>query len=256
MELSLAPLQGMTIAFYRNLYDHHFGGFDSYYTPFITTTDHHKKSLKLFKDLEPEYNKKKLTIIPQLLGNDGDQFLDFASSIVDMGYDEINWNIGCPYPMVTKKIKGSGILPYPDKVKGFLDKVCADDSFALTVKMRLGLLDPDEGMELIPIFNDYPIKKIIIHGRIASQKYSGNIDHDSFKALYQESRHKIVYNGDIFSVKDFTRIQQLYPDITEFMIGRGALIDPFLPLEIRGQHLFRRKERKVDCFPRGSIRPL
>ncbi len=105
MKLSLAPIQGMTIAPFRNAYADIFEGIDLFYAPFITTTESHKTGPGLFKDILPESNFSTERVIPQLLGNDGDEFSHFASIITDMGYEEINWNIGCPYPMVTKKKK-------------------------------------------------------------------------------------------------------------------------------------------------------
>ncbi len=56
-------------------------------------------------------------------------------------------DIGCPFHTVTKKTKGSGILPHPDLIKAFLDEVCKDTTYDLTIKMRLGLHHLDEGIK-------------------------------------------------------------------------------------------------------------
>jgi tRNA-dihydrouridine synthase len=234
MKLALAPIQGMTTAHYRNLYAEIFGGIDEYYSPFIATTNMIKASTSLFKDILPEYNSNTIKIVPQLLSNNPSDFKYFASTIVKMGYNEINWNIGCPYPMVCKKKKGSGILPYPDIIKEFLDEVCLDNSYNLTVKMRLGLNDLEEGIEVIELLNNYPLKGVIIHGRTGIQKYKGTVDLDSFKILYSSCKHKVTYNGDIFSYDDFVKISKQFPEINNFMLGRGALRDPFLPATIKG----------------------
>ncbi|MBC7958653.1 MAG: tRNA-dihydrouridine synthase, partial [Vallitaleaceae bacterium] len=99
MNLSLAPIQGMTTSVYRNAFAKIFGGIDTYYTPFITTSAALNKAL--LKDLLPEHNDAGVAIIPQLLGNNGADFRLYTSALVDLGYKEINWNIGCPFPMVT-----------------------------------------------------------------------------------------------------------------------------------------------------------
>jgi tRNA-dihydrouridine synthase len=234
MKLALAPIQGMTIAHYRNLYADIFGSIDKYYAPFIATTNTIKASTSLFRDILPESNSSTINIVPQLLSNNGSDFRSFASTIVNMGYKEINWNIGCPYPMVTKKKKGSGILPYPDMIKEFLDEVCLDKSYNLTVKMRLGLNNLDEGIKAIELLNDYPLKGVIIHGRTGIQKYEGSVDLDSFEVLYLNCKHEITYNGDIFSYADFKNISERFPTINNFMLGRGALRDPFLASTIKG----------------------
>lgn len=237
MKLSLAPIQGMTIAYYRNLYAEIFGGIDDYYSPFIATTSMRKDSLALFKDILPGVNNSSLNIIPQLLGNNGSDFRYFASKIVDLGYSELNWNIGCPFPMVTKKKKGSGILPHPDMIKELLDEVCQDDSYDLTVKMRLGLDDPEEGIKVVELLNDYPLKGVIIHGRTGVQKYTGHVDLDSFETLYSACNHEMTYNGDIYTFDDYEKIQARFPKIDNFMLGRGALRDPFLPSTIKGNRV-------------------
>lgn len=233
MKLSLAPIQGMTLAHYRNQFSEIFGGIDDYYSPFIATCDMRKADSSLFKDLLPKFNKDSLNLIPQLLGNNASDFRYFASTIVDMGYKEINWNIGCPYPTVTKKKKGSGILPYPDMIRTLLDEVCSDDSYDLTIKMRLGLESHEEGIKIIKLLNDYPLKGVIIHGRTGAQKYSGEVDLDSFEILYSACKHEVTYNGDIFTYDDFKRISERFPLIENFMLGRGALRNPFLPFMIK-----------------------
>lgn len=234
MKLSLAPLRGITIAHYRNEYNRIFGGIDTYYAPFIATTNKHKLSQNLFKDILPQNTSKETHLIPQLLGNNGPNFRHFASTITDMGYNEINWNIGCPFPMVTNKKKGSGILAYPDIMNAFLDDVCNQQSYRFSIKMRVGLSDIEEGLEAIKICNQYPIDEIIIHPRTGKQLYKGHVDLDAFEALYKESVHDIAYNGDIFTIDDYRLISQRFPDITHFMLARGAVSDPFLASEIKG----------------------
>lgn len=237
MNLFLAPIQGMTMACYRNAFAKIFGGIDAYYTPFIATADMKKVSPSLLKDLLTEHNDAEVKIIPQLLSNNGTDFRVFSSAIVDMGYNEINWNIGCPFPMVTNKKKGSGILPYPDMIRKFLDIACADSSYTITVKMRLGLDNPEDGMRVIDVLNQYPLGGVIIHARTGMQMYTGNVDLNSFGDLSSACKHEVTYNGDIFTYADFLRISLRFPSIKNFMLGRGALRDPFLPSIIKGQML-------------------
>lgn len=234
MKLILAPMQGMTTAHYRNVYSELFGGFDQYYSPFISTTEKNSHSLSLFKDIFPEANDKNLKVIPQLLGNNGEDFRNYAKTITELGYKEINWNIGCPSPTVTKKKKGSGILAHPDMIKSFLDEVCKDNSFELTIKMRLGLNNLEEGVKIIDLINDYPIKGVILHARTGSQRYTGTVDLDSFEVLRAQCKHDMTYNGDIYTLEDYINIQERFPMIDKFMLGRGALRDPFLASAIKG----------------------
>lgn len=187
--------------------------------------------------------------MPQLLSNNGADFRFFASTIAAMGYNEINWNIGCPYPTVTKKKKGSGIMPYPDMIKAVLDVVCLEDSYQITVKMRLGLHDLEEGVEVVDLLNDYPLKGVIIHGRTGDQKYEGTVNLDAFEKLYSACNHEVTYNGDIFTYDDYKKISNRFPSIDNFMLGRGALRDPFLPSIIKNKGVFKKNEiEKIKEF--------
>lgn len=235
MNLYLAPIQGMTIACYRNAFARIFGGIDAYYTPFIATADIEKVRHLLLKDLLPERNDAAVKVIPQLLSNNGTDFRLFSSAIVALGYREINWNIGCPFPMVTNKKRGSGILPYPDMIRKFLDIACADSSYTLTVKMRLGFDNSEQGTRVMEVLNEYPLGGVIIHARTGMQMYTGTVDLDSFEALASACKHEATYNGDIFTYDDFLHISTRFPAIKNFMLGRGALSDPFLPSAIKGQ---------------------
>ncbi len=237
MNLILAPMHGMTNAFYRNTYNKTFGNIDTYYAPFISTSNMCKASSLVFNDIRPDFNTPGLQLVPQLLSNRGADFNFYASIIHDLGYNEINWNIGCPFHKVARKQRGSGILPYPDLIKGFLDDVCHQQKYDLSIKMRLGLENKDEGLEVIKLFNDYPIKNITIHGRVGKQIYTGRVDLDAFEELYSASKHKIIYNGDIYSVKDYHTISKKFPNIQDFMMGRGALNNPFLASTIKGIQL-------------------
>lgn len=234
MNLFLAPIQGMTTAFYRNAYAKIFGGIDRYYAPFITTSDAQKVSSSTLKDLL-ENNDSIVKLIPQLLSNNGADFKLFAHAIADVGYKEINWNIGCPYPMITKKKKGSGILPYPVLIKQFLDIACADSSYTITVKMRLGLEDAQEGMAVMEVLNQYPLGGVIIHPRTGSQMYTGKVNLDLFDVHAKACNHELTYNGDILTFQDFLHVKSRFSYIDNFMLGRGALRNPFLPSEIKGQ---------------------
>lgn len=234
MKIFLAPLQGMTVAAYRNAFARHFGGIDEYYSPFISTSVGKKVNKLLLKDILPENNESLVKLVPQVLGNDGAQFKAFADAISSLGYSEINWNIGCPFPMITGKKRGSGILPYPEMIKKVLDTVCSDSSYTITVKMRLGMEDPEEGMRVIEVLNEYPLGGVIIHARTGQQMYKGDVDLDAFYELATLCNHEITYNGDIFSYNDFLRISERLPFVVNFMLGRGALRNPFLPSVIKG----------------------
>jgi len=231
--LYLAPLHGVTNHVFRGAYFKFFPGFDAAYAPFIGSAGGTKIGEAHFRDLFPELQSG-TPLVPQILGNQGDDFLRTADRLISFGYKEINWNLGCPFPMVANKQRGSGLLPYPEKIRLFLDQVCPRLSAALSVKVRLGRNDPAELLALMPIFNDHPLARVIIHPRIGVQMYDGEVDLRGFEKAASLSVHPVAYNGDIADEATFAALRASFPQIREWMIGRPAIRDPFLPQRLKG----------------------
>ncbi len=240
--LYLAPIQGITDRIYRNVYSKYFNGFDSAIAPFIAISHRNKDNRKLLKEFESQQNTVMITI-PQILSKDPENFIPLAQSLYDMGYTVINWNLGCPYPMVVNKGKGAGLLCYPAKICDFLEKTIPSVKAKISIKLRLGLVYPEEIIELIPIFNKFPLAELIIHPRTGKQMYTGNVDLDTFEQCIALSQHEIVYNGDITTVADYVKLRTRFSTIDRWMIGRGALNNPFLAGEIKGINAYSYAEK-------------
>jgi tRNA-dihydrouridine synthase len=245
--LQLAPLHGITNRVFRNAYAKHFGGFDSAMAPFILSVHASDARGAHFKDLLPEYNVR-LPVVPQILSNDAEGFVATANLVAGLGYAEVNWNLGCPYPMVTNKKRGAGLLPHPELVKQFLEAACARLTVPLSVKLRLGLVDAREIIEIMPVFNAFPLKHVIIHPRVGAQLYGGDVDLGAFSAAAELSVHPVMYNGDIRSAATFQSLQQRFPLVDGWMIGRGAVSNPFLPGLLKGGAMPADPVGKVRAF--------
>jgi len=227
-KLCLAPIRGITDAVFRNAFSKHFGGFDIAVAPFIATQKCRRVKPSGLKDVMPE-NNSGMPVVPQLLSKDPDAFVIFANALFDLGYETVNWNLGCPFPMVANKQRGSGMLPFPDKIEAFLEKTLSAIPNTLSVKTRLGRNDVNEIFHLMPIFNRYPLTEIIIHPRTGRQMYEGETDLETFEKCLPLSAHPVVYNGDITDIDTFRTLCGRFKTINRWMIGRGALYDPFLP---------------------------
>ncbi len=226
-DIYLAPFQGITTATYRKVYAGHFKGVEKIYTPFFTAIHKHKSLSAKAEELAITHIAK-TKIIPQVLSKDADEMLRFASYCEAKGHDEINWNLGCPYPRVANKKRGSGLLMHPQLIGEILEKIEANTDIHWSVKCRLGYLSPEEILELAPIFNDSDLIELIIHARIGKQLYKGSTDLKAFQSALDSLQLPVVYNGDVFSVEDFKALSQQF-DVSGWMIGRGLLVDPFLP---------------------------
>jgi tRNA-dihydrouridine synthase B len=226
-ELLLAPLQSYTDHHFRNAYQQVFGAVDAFYAPYLKMS--HDGTIKEGpkKDVLPENNPYE-PVIPQIMACNAEDFLVMANYLSDLGYEEVNWNLGCPYPMVAKRDLGSGILDKPEKICAIVEAVLPKMGLELGIKMRMGYESTADILELLPMLNDYPLTEIIVHARYGKQLYNGDCDHERFRECIPLTDHHLIYNGDITSVGEFRRLKALFPEIESWMIGRGAVANPFL----------------------------
>jgi tRNA-dihydrouridine synthase B len=241
-----SPLQGFTDFRFRNAFNKYFGGIDIFYSPYIRLNGKLEIKQASQRDILPE-NNTGLEVIPQIMTNDADEFIFAAKYVQQLGYKELNWNLGCPYPMITKRGLGSGLINDPVKINSILNKVHAKTDIIVSMKMRMGYENSEEILQVFPILERYPIKNIAIHARIGKQLYKGEADLDSFQRCVDNTNHKLYYNGDITSVAIFNEMVKRFPMIDHWMIGRGIIADPFLPGMIKS-NTSEYPENRIDIF--------
>ena len=264
--LILAPMQGLTELLFRKVYHHCFpGAFDLAIAPFLSLTHGNlNDAWRKIDDVQPPLNQDSIPVIPQILGKEPEEFVGLANRLYEVGYSEVNWNIGCPMRRVAAKHRGCGILPYPDEIRALLDHVVPRLKPQLSVKMRLGLNNPQEIFAVIPVLNDYPLANVTIHPRTGRQQYGGQVDLDTFEQTLPLILHPVIYNGDICTLADYRRITRRFPSLSSFMIGRGALYDPLLPLRIKDNTAFTQEDESqqreaflialLDAIDAGKVR--
>jgi len=230
-KIYLAPVRGCTDDVFRTLFARHFSGIDRAVAPFFATRGGSIKETHL-RQLLPE-NNASMPVVPQIMTNSPDDFRRFAHLLHGLGYDSVNVNMGCPHRRITGRGLGAGLLACPERIAAVLDAAAAVP-LKISVKMRLGLDDPEDIFGILPVLNRYPLSEIIIHPRTAAQMYAGEPDRDVFRRCLSRSAHPVVYNGDICSLEGFNSLAALFPQAAGWMMGRGVLADPFLPGRIKG----------------------
>ena len=235
MKYYLAPLEGITGYIFRNALHDHFGeGIHRYYTPFLVVHEKIAISNKELRDVMP-VNNKGINLIPQILTNDAEGFLRTADGLYRMGYEEINLNLGCPSKTVAGKGRGSGFLSDVNILDEFLYKIYEGCKCSISIKTRIGIIDPDEFAELIAIYNKYPVKELIIHPRVRYEYYKGRPHRDIFCKYMEQSVNPVCYNGDVLSEEDIDELMRGTDNRLEaVMIGRGMLKDPSLIRRLSG----------------------
>lgn len=232
MQLALAPLQTYTDYHFRNAHQAIFKGVDKFYAPYLKMNNDGtiKNAPKI--DILPE-NNPGISVIPQLMACNEQEFFIMADYMQSLGYTELNWNMGCPYPMVTNKNLGAGLLNKPQEIFSLLDSIFPKLRMGLGLKMRMGLENTAEILEILPRLNDYPLTEIIIHARYAKQLYNGTCDHERFLECISLTNHPLTYNGDIETKEDLEELRTKFRGIDNWMIGRGAMKNPSLFEEIQ-----------------------
>jgi tRNA-dihydrouridine synthase B len=232
MKLWLAPLHGITQYSFRNCLLRHTIGISSAITPFLPIQSYNKLNVKKWCDIWPE-NNRNIEIIPQLMGNNPSDFLDTVLKVFEVfGYNHFNWNIGCPVNQIVRRKRGCGLMPYPDIIEEVTEKICEKTNCKLSIKMRLGLHDVSESYEIIKRINKFPLEFIVIHPRLGEWQYGGSPDLNTLDDLVRIAEHEIVYSGDIVDLKSFNILKLRFPDINQWMLGRGILQNPFLSEQI------------------------
>jgi len=237
MILSSGPLQGFTDDVFRFVHDQIYGGIDAYFGPYIRLEKNKTPKSSQIRDIESPLNRE-INYIPQILSKDPELLVEQIKKFQEFGYQQINWNLGCPYPMVSKHGMGSGLLNQHQLVYEILNQVFTATHVNLSIKCRLGLENEDEIFKLMEVFNQFKLSEIIIHARTAQQMYKGHAKPEKLIPILKETNHKIAYNGDIQSLDDFQRIYGLFDGkIDHFMIGRGLISNPGLAGNIKGNKL-------------------
>jgi tRNA-dihydrouridine synthase len=225
MQYYFAPMEGLTDSVYRRLHHTYFPGVDRYYMPFISPTVHRSLTPREAREL-PRAVSEAFVAIPQIMTKVPEDFLWAAVQCAELGYGEVNLNLGCPSGTVVAKGKGSGMLADPESLDRFLDGIFTAAPLPVSVKSRLGLTDPQEFPRLLEVYNRYPIAELTLHPRVRKAFYSGSVDMEMFDYCVTNSKNPLCYNGDICSLEDAARIGEKYPQVGSIMIGRGLIGDP------------------------------
>lgn len=266
MNLYFAPLEGIGGYIYRNAQADYFEKADKYFSPFLAPNQNRSISPKEYKDIAPEHNEG-IHLVPQIMANNAEVFLKAVQELEQLGYQEVNLNLGCPSRTVVTKYRGAGFLAKPDALEQFLEEVYARINIRLSLKTRLGMEDEDEFEHLLEIYNKFPVTELIIHPRVQTDYYKNKPRMEHFLKALEISKNPVVYNGDIFTGDSYKqKLAQIFTttvthaengteavktslpesnrntvlksgkgkQLSAVMLGRGVLANPALFGEIRG----------------------
>lgn len=234
MKFYLAPMEGITGYVYRNAHETFFHTVDRYMSPFIAPNQNRCMNTRETRDVLPEHNQG-MDLVPQIMTNKAHDFVATCEKLSELGYSEVNLNLGCPSGTVVSKRRGSGFLVDPEELDRFFDQIFQNVSVDVSVKTRLGLESVSEFDAIMNIYNKYPLKELVIHPRVQKEFYQGSPHWDVFREALSSSRAKVCYNGDIFTVDQYKQFVEEFPQVDRIMVGRGVLVNPGLIGQIKGE---------------------
>lgn len=227
--LQLAPMEGVGDSCFRKAIAT-IGGFDEAVKDFLRVPRNaHVESLA--KDYEPS----ELTPIPlaaQLMGSDPELMAAMAREIEKRGAKRIDFNCGCPSKIVTGRGAGSSLLQDPDFLHEIAKAMVKTVSIPVTIKMRSGFEDISLFEENLKAAEESGVSYITLHPRTKVDGYGPPARWDLIARAKEILRIPLVGNGDILTPLDAVKMLEI-TKCDALMIGRGAVINPFLFHEIR-----------------------
>ena len=233
MTIDYAPLEGVTGRDLREVHAACFPGVDRYWIPFLSPTSARQLTPRQLRELDPG-SLGCDRLVPQLLTREAEDFCWAAEAIGDLGYREVNLNLGCPSGTVVSKGKGAGMLRDPAALDRFLEAIFSATPLPISVKTRIGLENPSEWETLLPVLARYPIRELTIHPRTRRELYKGGVHLDAFRRAAEVLPFPLRYNGNLFTPADVQTAETAWPKLAGVMLGRGLLADPALIVRCRG----------------------
>lgn len=233
--IAFAPLQGYTDCVYRKAHFAAGGGVDEYYTPFVRMEGNEPRRKDL-RDTEMSVCEGVPTVV-QLIARDESEFARLCDRMQSAGWDRIDLNLGCPFPMQVKSGRGCGLILNINGLEKIEREMEHRKDVRFSVKMRLGQNTEEEGVAALEIINSMPLVHLTLHPRLGCQQYKGLPDIEAFKQFSNICQHPIVYNGDILAIEDERLHIAGYEETVDLssikhlkgiMLGRGLLAHPWM----------------------------
>ncbi|HEV2422188.1 MAG TPA: tRNA dihydrouridine synthase DusB [Candidatus Acidoferrales bacterium] len=220
----LAPMAGVTDTIFRRVI-RGLGGCGLIMTEFTSAEGVTRSAAKTLRYLY--YDADEHPIAAQLFGADAEVMSSAAALVEDLGFDQVDINLGCPAKKVVK-CGGSGLLRDLKLLERVLTSVRAAVKIPMTIKMRSGWDDANVvAVDVARMAEGIGVEAVAVHPRTRMQGYSGQADWSVIARVKQAIRIPVIGNGDIRSPEDAGRmVAQTGCDAV--MIGRTAATNPWI----------------------------
>jgi len=164
-----------------------------------------------------------------------DEGVGAGKEAIDRGAVWIDVNCGCPIRDTVRRGMGAALLQKPKRLGRLIEGMVAELSVPVTVKLRLGWSESlQNASEVARVAEEAGAAAIMVHGRTRDQRYSRAADWDSIARIASERTVPVIGNGDLVTFYETER-RWRESGVASVMIGRGALIKPWIFREIAEQ---------------------
>ena len=174
-----------------------------------------------------------LPVQVQLLGGDAARMAQSAFHAWQAGAQAIDINFGCPAPTVNRNDGGATLLKYPHRIREIVGAIrqAVPADIPVSAKLRLGWDNIHDILENAAMAAEGGASWLTIHGRTRVAGYAPPAYWNPIGQVRERLAIPVVANGDIWTLEDFRRCQN-ETGCRHFMLGRGAMANPYLPLQI------------------------
>lgn len=244
--LFLAPMEGVGDRCFRKAMAS-IGGFDEAVTDFIRVPSNaHVKSLAKVYDAN---ETMPIPLAAQLMGSDSSLMAEMAQEIESKGAPRIDLNCGCPSNTVTGKGAGSSLLKDPSTLYQLASTLVKSVSIPVTIKMRSGYEDISLFKENLLAAQESGVRFITLHPRTKVEGYVPPAKWELIAQAKSLLHVPVVGNGDILTV-DHALAMLKTTQCDALMVGRGAVINPFIFHQIKAYFLGKTFTPEWEAFVR------